>query len=708
MRLRATWLAAFLVLGAGVPESAQAQDGSRTETRVTDAAGDVRLQQAGQNLTTLPGTHPQVDLRAAWIANESPEAFEIGYTLQQWDDPFGGADPTARYVTVGFHFGGRSYIAAHGPLLGDSNCPPDKASFGEGDPDAVFPPRGACLNVTVDPSAASATIEVPKTLVKSDRFLSPQVGDPLTHLVAVSQQLTGFGFAEDRAPDEGHGGPFVLRRGTGEQTGALLLQVAQPVRASNGESTTIVFRVRLANQADAEMVAALTAEEDNPEWTVRLPARLRLPAQSHVDFPVILSMNFTHQHGVTEYLRVRADSVSPPGHSSSVSLGVHWLEIPQPAGHHDRLWLHSAVSPDSPVGSIRPPPAVSGQRSLWMNPAEVDPRPGATDDEVGGATLFPVEANTAVAWWAPLNPALQIGLDMDETRAGWFETTIRSSLSSPRATLTAFLFYCDQEGETPGAADRGCGDGTRVDLFSGAAAPTTLPAGAEAAFGFELVPNATLGILPYQLGRNVGLRIVLESETPQGVALVYRAPTAVLLPRASAIQIPLVEYHDPVDQSFQAVGSLQLHALDPFEKPVNPGRRTLFRFDLTNVGPDPQDVRLGLEGINADWATVHEGSMMTVESQGRKQVTVVVQPPPDAAEGERAELFFVAESTRDPTVVTLARLRATVVSPDVLVVPDETPSALATEAPTPGILPLAVLGLLAVQAVWLRLRRGGA
>lgn len=692
MNHRTVSLALVAVVLASTPVMAQPAQAASGEVRVTDPSGDVRLAQGGQNVTTMPGTHPHLDLRAAWIGNETEDDFEVGYGLQRWEDPFAGADMTARFVSVGFEFGERAYMVTHGPILGESRCPRTQAAFATGNPDeGPGPARIACLNVTIDPPTATARIIVPKGLIKSATFLLPQVGDSLTDLVAVSRQLAGFGFATDRAPDAGNGGPFILRKGAVERTGDLVLQSAVPVRASNGESTTMVFRVRLANQGDVEHVAALMAVEDNPEWTVRLPQRLRVPAESYVEFPVILSMNFTHQHGVTEFLEVRADSVGKPGHSASVELGVHWLEIPQPAGHHDRLWLHSAPGT---AGALGVPPSVSGLRTIWMNPVEKDPNPGATDDEVGGFATFPVTTSTEIRWNAPLLPALQIGLDVDETRTGLLETKIRSSVPASRAVLQAAVYYCNSGAGVPGASDPLCGQGSRIDLLAGVSAATSLAANAESSFALELKPNETAGILPYEPGRNIALKLLLKADTPQGVLLLYRPPTVVLFPKSSSLLLPLLEYHDPVDQSFENVGSIQLDALDPFEKPVNPGRRVLFRFDVTNVGREAQDLRLAVEGINAIWASVLEGAALRLEPQEKRQATVVVEVPEDAQPGERAELFFAAESTRDPSVVTLARIRATVVALETQEVPDETPAAVALEGagtPSPPVLAVMIL-----------------
>ncbi|HLE47656.1 MAG TPA: hypothetical protein VI818_05110 [Candidatus Thermoplasmatota archaeon] len=222
-----------------------------------------------------------------------------------------------------------------------------------------------------------------------------------------------------------------------------------------------------------------------------------------------------------------------------------------------------------------------------------------------------------------------------------------------------------------------------------------------------LQPNASAELLPYIPGSNLILEIRLGTDTPQAFTSIpglyyYRnTPGAQLVVKQSLLQLPLFEYHDPVDQAFLNIGSLALRALDLHEKSVNPGRSTVFRFDITNEADVSQHLRLGAEGINAEWATVDGGTELTLEPRERRQATLVVSAPDDAQPGERAELFFVAESIDDPAVVALARVRATVVDVEAADITDEAGILERRElSKTPGTsLPVLALAVLALAAL---------
>ncbi|MBI2079041.1 MAG: hypothetical protein HYT80_11870, partial [Euryarchaeota archaeon] len=194
-----------------------------------------------------------------------------------------------------------------------------------------------------------------------------------------------------------------------------------------------------------------------------------------------------------------------------------------------------------------------------------------------------------------------------------------------------------------------------------------------------------------------GGELALTADTPQGVYGSGHPPAAQIKPKGSLITLPLREYHDPIDQGFLSVGTIRLTALGDHDKAVNPGKGAVFRFDLTNSGLDDQVLRLSAEGINAGWASIHEGENMRVPADSNRQVSVIVRAPDDANEGERAELFLVAESLDNPSIVALGRVRARVVSAETTQIPDEaaTLSPDASTNGTPGPSLAIVLGTLA-------------
>ncbi|HEX9816927.1 MAG TPA: hypothetical protein VGB18_08095 [Candidatus Thermoplasmatota archaeon] len=708
-------LSSFFVVLMAFPIGLAAQHsvGAGGEVRIEDARDDVEYSQSNVALGPVADAHPHVDVLHAWISNETVTEFEVGYQLQTWPDPFDTDGATSRFVQAVFVFGNVSYVISHGPGLDGHRCPPGTAAFGPGYGNS-FTPDDECLHVEVEPELAIARVSVPKNVLHSASFLEPQVGDVLTGFFVVARQLTGFGYALDRAPDDGSAEDFRFRRGASERGGDLFLRADVPVRASNGESTTMVFNVQLGNEGDVDRVITLTAVEDNPGWAVRLPERMHVPADSSVRVPVILSMEFAHEHATTEFFRVRAQSIDDARQWAEIELGVSWLDVPQPAGHHDRLWIHSYAR-DGQVRGV-PVDEALGLVAAWMNAVPDDPDPRVTGEPVPGRTgsteqgplATPVPTET---WWRfRLDPGLQIGLDPDISRPGSFVTEILSTAPATSAEISVEVVYCDPTGTIPGEATDECGKsgepGSLVRLLTGESGPRTLAANGPTGFAVELVPNATADLIPHQVGSFLELRVTLVTNTPQGVDL-GQPPTPKLNPTESLLTIPLHEYHDPVDQTFLNVGTVSLEALDPYDKRVNAGRGSVFRFDVTNSGEAAHTMSLLAEGINSAWARVHEGSEITVPAHETKQVSLIVNAPDDAVAGERAELFLVAQSQEDPNVVALGRVRVTVIEMDVLDIPDEAASLspATTDGSTPGF-GTALLLLALVVPFLVRRRRG--
>ncbi len=704
----------FVVLMAfSIGLAAQHSEGLDGEVRIEDARDDVEYNQSNVALGPVADAHPHVDVLNAWISNETVTEFEVGYQLQTWSDPFDTEGATSRFVQAVFVFGNVSYVISHGPGLDGHRCPPGTSAFGPGYGTSLTP-DDECLDIEVEPELAIARVFVPKNVLHSAAFLEPQVGDVLTGFFVVARQLTGFGFALDRAPDAESAEDFRFRRGASERGGDLFLRTDVPVRASNGESTTMVFNVELGNEGDVDRVITLTAIEDNPGWAVRLPERMHVPADSSVRVPVILSMEFAHEHAKTEFFRVRAQSIDDARQWAEIELGVSWLDIPQPAGHHDRLWIHSYAR----NGEVRGVPfdEALGVVAAWMNAVPDDPNPRATDEPVPGRTVsadrdeISAPMPTETEWWFRLDPGLQIGLDPDISRRGSFVTELLSTAPATTAEMSVEVVYCDPSGTIPGEETTECGrsgPGSLVWLMTGQSVPRTLVANGPNAFAVELVPNATADLIPHQVGSFLELRVTLVTNTPQSMLYVGQPPTAELNPAESLLTLPLHEYHDPVDQTFLNVGTVSLEALDPYDKRVNPGRGSVFRFDVTNSGEAAHTMSLLAEGINTAWARVHEGSEITVPAHETKQVSLIVNAPDDAVAGERAELFLVAQSQQDQNVVALGRVRVTVIEMDVLDIPDEAASLspATTDGSTPGF-GTALLLLAIVVSFLVRRRRG--
>ena len=667
-----------------------------TTTIVSDPAGDVRVQNwAGPDAGPVPAPAlDHLDLVSLWMANETAVAIDIGVKLRRWT-PLTPGTPVDRFFDIHFAIGFQNFSISM-----SGSCPSDQARVQSGRNFGYHPERPfACRPTTIDPAAATLVVHLSKADLMNHRYVPLQIGDKITNLHAIAR---GYYFAYDQVPDALPGPEHVSRVGPGAQAGDLFLSAEKPIRASNGEATSLLYRLTLENAGDSDRTVLIDVENPNPEWAIRAPQRVHVAAKSQRDLPVILSMNFSHEHGKTMVFHVHAKDATDPAHFSSTQLGVRWLDIPQPAGHHDRLWLHSRPNQANVYGS----PVKLGDLGFmdaWMNTLETDPGPLVTDGEIPPNPSNVLYANSPGMWRVHLRPDLEIGIDPDSARGGSFEGKIRVTMPATRSSLNVTVAYCDMTRTLAGRLSPECDYGIQVDVLwglldLGAFAPNTVRA-----FTVPLTANASLEKIPYQPGGELAAFIRLNADTPQDFLYAEGPPDAMLVTKGSTFQLPLLEYHDPIDQDFEDVGSLRLEPLDEHMKSVNPGRTSVFRFDLTNRGIDSQRLRLLVEGVNSAWATIHGSTDLSLAPNEKRMVTMRVVAPDDAQPGERAELFFVAENVDDPTIVALARVRAEVV--DGVEISDEATILDAPDqrgTPAVGLLPI-VVALAAL--VGLRRRR---
>ena len=707
--MRTAFLVVILAL-APLLGTAQAQspDDEAGSIHVSDPAGDVRI---SPNNSTAPSQFSYLDLLGFWVSNESLYEIEFGLQLADLEEP--AVDGGSREVGIFFNFGKAQHTAS---FRGGPSCAGNfRSDFGN----SIY---SRCVDAEVDLDAGIARFRVPREYIVNDTFVMFGSGHKLDGFYAyatAAPDLGGFVSARetltvyDRAPDFGVGPVYESALGNSTSSGALRLQTPEPVRLSNGESTTLVYPLTIYNDADRDDDVLITIQNPEPAWSLRVPPRVKVAAHGEVTVPVILSMGFEHRHGQIAYFHVRAESIEDKQSWSVIDLGVFWLDIPQPAGHHNKLWFHSGPVNPVPLRGFSVGLGVNvatcaGARLIWMNPLEEDESQNAEDGPApacpfGETDVFPpptYATEPTAEWYLPLVPELLIGLDFDLTRTAQLVTSVRSATTSTAASLDAILLYCDPTNAT---GPSGC---TNKQIAHGTGGPVALAAGAERQFEIELAVNESADHLPFQRNSNLGLLLRLLTETPSHPPNTGGGGTGPeLIIAGSELVLPLIEYHDPIDQAFQAVGTLHLESLSPFEKPLNPGRTALFVFDVRNEGDRPQTLLASVEGPNLDWATILPVEEFEVPAKGRRNLTIAVTAPDDASPEERAELFVVLESKTDPNVIAISRLRATVVDPAAQDVPNEDPAASENTADgTPGFEAFAIAAAFAGLA-WVRRRR---
>ena len=739
-------LLVVLLLAASIPVSVSAQTADPvSEVEIEDKEDDVMLNagtRAGvppQSASSTPINTDHLDILGVYFGEETDTTFEVHLRLKaleatQTPFPVGFA---MRAVT--FAYGDVDWQIRVGPCQGGQGMDDQAAGcLGFRDGGARDFRSHQTVPAEANTGDQAYIFKVPKDAIFNQDRVPGRFGAELYNISARTYQWFGGLFfvpggqgdptggvqAVDFAPDSGViEDAFTFVQGSGSR-GHLSLSANEPIRVSNGEATTIVYKVDLFNDADKEVSAELEVVGVRPDWSARVPSLVKLEPQSSLTIPVILALPFTHDHGITATFSVKARDVADSNSYSSVDLGVFWTDVPQPSAHHNgELWFHSApVESDNAFFSAVP--QVGAFTTGWMNSIEDDPDPSATDANIGGfpqgssgigcvfgqggPTTCGVPPENRIGWFFPLSPKLLIGLDFDVGRQGKLLAEVIPKVSATTATMTAQLLYCDPENQTQQGRQGFANDRDRnmtqcnqynIPLASGFMT-RALTANQASQFEIPLNIEPAADFLPYKSGANFALRLSMVTDTPQTVFGTEPRPEFVT--KNARLTLPLIEYHDPVAAEFQNVGSLKLEPLSGFEKKVNPGETALFSFNLTNTGKQEQKMVVQLEGINRDWATLVTEAEFKLAGSGTKTITISVVPPVDAQETESAELFLVVHNPEDESIVTVTRMRATVVTSEDM--PDDAASLSVEKEDTPSLAFAAVLGTLAAL-VLVRRRR---
>jgi hypothetical protein len=539
---------------------------------------------------------------------------------------------------------------------------------------------------------------------------------------------TGGFYAYDTAPNAGPSPlPFRLNKGSNAH-GHLALDSADPIRVSNGEATTIVYKLNLLNHNTEPFKVSLDTRGVPADWSVRVPALVEVPGASTIVLPVIASVPFTHFHGKTFTFQVHAQALEDQGSYAEETIGVYWTEIPQPSAHHETedggTFFHSArVANDRVLDQLE---EYVPTFQMWMNGIATDPDPSVKDENVPSVFNEYVGCffhsnvgcgappESTATWFFPLSPSLLIGLDFDLTRDGLAHFDMVPKVASPSAHVAVRLLYCDPDAligskiclgnQTQNGDGMGTCPTSYAQVLASGDRSVVLSANTPATADVPLKLDSKYDLVPYKQGTNVGLCIQLKSQVPQNAVFVSdpRASPEFVV-KGARLRLPLIEYHDPIDQAFVNVGALNLEAKDPYEKMINPGKAAVFHYSLKTNSSDPMPVRVEVQGINHQWASIAGADQFVLKPGEVHNVLLLVRAPDDAQQDERAELFLVATSVRDASIVTVSRLRGHVVTaPDI---PDESAEVLALQHTKKSPGPEFTLLLTGLAAVAFAVRR---
>jgi hypothetical protein len=465
------------------------------------------------------------------------------------------------------------------------------------------------------------------------------------------------------------------------QSGHAFLSSQTPFRASNGEATTYILTAVAENLGDAADRFTFAVAGASSRITVVVPVQvLALEGKASHEVPVLVTVPFGHQHGDTESFILEMTSESDPGSVGRVEMGVRFLAVPQPAGHHDTLYLHGGAT----QGGVGP---LLNFRAAFMSTLEEDPfaSPGNyySTSQGGGPGRW------TYYYYYRLHPGLQLGLDFDLARTGRLVVPVGTTEPMLGTTMAGELYVYSTSAQ----------DSTRLAILP-AGEPADIQANSQHLFETEFDIEKEADSVPYVDGQEMYLN--LRISTLSAVPTFGIADTGAYIAEGGSLRLPLNEWHDDVDQVLAALAGPGLSPLGEQERLVNPGEAAIFEVSIANPSDKAVRVVLEVSGPNTAWAAL-PSTQVEIPAHDTGRASIVVRAPAAAVSGERADLVLQAFSKDDPAARGLLRL-VTIVDTDVDH-PDDTAAAQALEpkeSPTPSAALL--LALVALLAVGLRRR----
>lgn len=535
----------------------------------------------------------------------------------------------------------------------------------------------ASVDVSQDQERNRLIADVPRTEIHDRNGAAPFPGRTLTDVWVQSRQILlnpddmeslageAVGIA-DRMPDTGVGTvafPFQF----GPPQDGVGLSSPRPFRVSNGDATTFVYDVRVTNPSDPADRIALRAEGAPSAWHIGFPVEsVTLAPGEFQDLHVLATVPFAHQHGAREAFTLVAEAGD--GGRAELELGLLYTDVPQPSGHHSRLWFHSVPYGTNLITQATAPAPGRDTALVFNAQQDYEPADGASVQaswNIGGVS-------NGRNWFAYLSPSLGMGLDFDLGGQATVSLPIETVAPMTAAKLYVDLWHW-------GTNDRENYDTTKV--FAG-----TVSAGdwgpqevRTVELALDILPDADkLGLYDRQ-GLSMNIRLL---NGPDGSASdVYIAP-------GGFMDLPLHEFHDDL-QAIDAVSTLVLDPLAETERSVRPGAAAAFPFDVANHDADTH-VELTVVGEATEWVTI-DGAHANLGRHESKQATVVVAVPSAAKDGDLVD--FVLEATSDDGRTALHRIRVLVDSDAPVEVVSADAEAKNTPSAPAGLL---LLGLLAL------------
>lgn len=517
--------------------------------------------------------------------------------------------------------------------------------------------------------------------------------------------------AYDRMPDEGVAPSRVVMQDGMEQSGHARLWSDEAFRISNGEATTFLYALEAGNQADRRDTFSFSVRDTPAKWTVTFPEeRVRIDAESSVQVPVLVTVPFNHEHGKVQSMVVEATSRTDPASVGRIELGVRYTAVPQPAGHHNTLYIHS--------GENHPFLGVEGvldfQDPAYMN--TVEDYEHDTDIATSPRGFSCTSDGVSYTFHIDLVPGIGMGLDFDLDGTGVFEGEITAQIPSQGTRVSGELHYLPGGDETPA----GDGDETVVAVLD-PSETAPMEQGETRSFSLLVSPTARADYVKHVPDSVFRFDLTVHDQPPTSLfGCSYVSGQEPLLEPGAWLRLPLEEYHDDVEGYFQAASGIDLYTMDPQRRLVNPGATALFNVTAENTGSEDGVFDLELAGSEAAWATLLEGDRLRLGRGEVRDLHIAVAVPADATQGTLADLTLHATAEGYEQARSVVRLVAEVDTEaehpdDTAAVQALAGSLQAKESPAPGLAFLVALALMAGArrrggrpgATFARLRRSG-